>query len=106
LGPDDWGEWQAAVYLLSGNDVVWAHFGAAVMARRSIGVVAEASEGGQGPSASSEREVMRWAAHFWDVDRCPARFPYVFETFLFRRRATALHLRKTVAAATLGFRPS
>ena len=41
--------------------------------------VIEDVESPRRPWASSEDAVMRWAAHFWDVDRRPANFPYVFE---------------------------
>ena len=42
---------------------------------------------------------MRWAAHFWDVDRWSAKFPYVFEEYYFRRWIAACHLYKTVPPA-------
>ena len=106
LYPADMSEWQSAVYLLTGNDGVWGELGAAVMQDRSIGpVIGELERPGR-PWASSQDAVMRWAAHFWDVDRWPAKFPYVFEQFLFYRWVTACHLRQrippalTVTAAT------
>jgi hypothetical protein len=44
---------------------------------------------------------MQWAAHFWDVDRHSAKFPYVFESFLFQRFISACHLRQRVAPALM-----
>jgi hypothetical protein len=51
--------------------------------------------------SSSEDAAMRWAVHFWDVDRRPARFPYGFEQFYFYRWVTALHLRQRIPPALI-----
>lgn len=49
--------------------------------------------------SSSEDAVMQWAAHFWHVDRWPAKLPYAFEEFYFRRWITACHLYKKIPPA-------
>jgi hypothetical protein len=97
LQADDMSEWQAAVYLLTGSDQVWAALAARVLEVRSVGPVVPELANPRRAWSGSEEQVMLWAAHFWDVDRHPARFPYEFEGFLFRRWVTALHLRKTLA---------
>ena len=99
LHPEDMGEWQAAVYLLTGCDVVWAATRTVVLAERSIGSVINELQNPSRTWASSEEAVMQWAAHFWDVNRWPARFPYVFEEFYFRRWITASHLYKKIPPA-------
>lgn len=93
LHPDDMGEWQAAVYLLTGCDPVWRVLGAAVMAERSMApTISEIANPRRGWSAS-EDEVLAWAAHFWELRRYPASFPSTFQGFLFERWIAALHLR-------------
>jgi hypothetical protein len=93
LYPDDMGEWQAAVYLLTGCDPVWRVLGAAAMAERSMApVISEIQNPRRGWSAS-EDEVLAWAAHFWELRRYPANFPSTFQDFLFERWIAALHLR-------------
>jgi len=99
LYPDDMGELQAAVYLLAGCEVVWAATKADVLAKRSIGPVIDELQGPRRAWASSEDEVMRWAAHFWDINRWPVTFPYAFEEFYFRRWITASHLYKKIPPA-------
>jgi hypothetical protein len=49
--------------------------------------------------SSSEDGVMQSAAHFWDVGRWPARFPYVFAEFYFRRWISACHPYKRIPPA-------
>lgn len=92
LYPDDMGEWQAAVYLLTGCEVVWAATRTAVLADRSIASLIDELQDPHRAWASSEETVMQWAAHFWDVERWPAKFPYVFEELYFQRWITACHL--------------
>ena len=99
LYPWDMTEWQAAVYLMTGCDLVWGALGAAVLAERSIAPVIRELEHPRRAWSSSEDAVMVWAAHFWDVDLWPAKFPYVFEQFYFRRRVTACHLRQAIPPA-------
>ena len=41
---------------------------------------------------------MEWAAHFWDVSRWPAKFPYAFQEFYVRRWIAAC-LYKTIPPA-------
>jgi hypothetical protein len=91
--PPDMSEWQSAVYLLTANNGGWGEFGASIMRERSIGPVVGELESPGRPWASSQQAVMQWAAHFWDVDRHAAKFPYVFEQFLFARWVTACHRR-------------
>jgi hypothetical protein len=100
LYPGDMDEWQAAVYLLTGSDVLWRRFGAAVLDRRSIGPVIDALATPARAWSHSETLLMRWAAHFWDVTRHDAGgFPWSFEEFYFQRWITSCHLRKHVPPA-------
>jgi hypothetical protein len=99
LFPADMNEWQSVVYLLTGCDQVWRAVGTKVLTDRSLGPVVYELEQPRRGWASSEDAVMEWAAHFWDVDRWPARFPYVFEEFYFRRWITACHLYKRIPPA-------
>ena len=99
LYPADMGEWQAAVYLLTGCDQVWLALAGDVLRDVSIAPAVIELEDRRRAWSSSEDAVMRWAAHFWDVDRWPARFPYVFETYYFRRWVAACHLYKRITPA-------
>jgi len=93
LYPDDMGEWQAAVYLLTGCGPVWRVLGAGAMAERSMAPVISEIETPRRPWSASEDEVMAWAAHFWELRRYPAKFPSTFQSSLFERWIAALHLR-------------
>jgi hypothetical protein len=93
LYPDDMGEWQAAVYLLTGCDPVWRVLGAAAMAEHSMAPIISEIENPRRAWSASEDEVMAWAAHFWELRRYPAKFPSTFQSFLFERWIAALHLR-------------
>lgn len=97
--PADMNEWQSAVYLLTGCPDVWAAVGRAVIEDRSIAPVVQELENQRRGWSSSEEQIMRWAAHFWDVDRWPAKFPYVFEQFYFYRLVVACHLYKHMPRA-------
>ena len=101
LYPWDMTEWQAAVYLLTGCELVWTcdrRRGAGGPLDRPGDPRARGAAGERG--AASEDAVMAWAAHFWDVgQRRPAKFPYVFEQFYFHRWITACHLRQKMAPA-------
>ena len=99
LYPADMGEWQAAVYLLTGCDHVWLALAQDVLSDVSIAPVITELEDRRRAWSSSEDAVMRWAAHFWDVDCWPAKFPHVFETYYFRRWITACHLYKWIPPA-------
>ena len=95
----DMGEWQGAVYLLTGCDEVWRAVGAAVLGDRSMApLIAEMQDPARAWS-HSEGAIMEWAAHFWDVNRWPARLPWSFQEFYFQRWITSLHLRKTMPPA-------
>jgi hypothetical protein len=96
---DDMGEWQAAVYLLTGCEPVWGAFGAAVIAERSMVSVFSEIFDARRAWRASEGEVMAWAAHFWEARRHRANFPSTFQGPLFDRWITALHLRKGRAPA-------
>src|SRR5215216_6350899 len=63
LYPDDMGEWQASVYLLTGCDPVWRVLGAAAMAERSMAPIISEIENPRRAWSASEDEVMAWAAH-------------------------------------------
>jgi hypothetical protein len=99
LHSDDMAEWQSAVYLLTGNDAVWAALGGEVIGQRSVAPARYELEAPRRVWSSSEDAVMAWAAHFWDIDRGPTKFPYVFEQFLFYRWITACHLRQRIPPA-------
>lgn len=99
LYPEDMGEWQAAVYLLSGCNEVWGGLAGGVLGQRSIAPAIHELEQPRRAWSSSEDVVMQWASHFWDVDRWPAKFPYAFEEFYFRRWIAACHLYRTIPPA-------
>jgi len=99
LHDEDMGEWQGAVYLLSGCEPLWRALGAVVMAERSMVPVLDEIENPRRAWSGSEDEVMAWAAHFWDLRRHPASFPYVLGPAYFERWITALHLRAGFAPA-------
>lgn len=94
LYPDDMGEWQAGVYLLTGCHEPWRALGERVLSAVSLGPVIAELEQPRRPWSGSEHAILRWAAHFWDVDRWPAQFPYVFDEFYFGRWIRACHLYK------------
>jgi hypothetical protein len=96
----DASEWQSGIYLLTGCDEVWRVLGADVIADRSIEAVVDELEDAKRGWSSSERAVMAWAAHFWNVDGPhPVVFPWQFEQFYFYRWVTACHLRKLIPPA-------
>lgn len=97
LHPEGMGEWQAPVYLLSGSWVVWGRLGAAVMKSRSISPVVEELEDPTYGWSGGERELLVWAAHFWNLVDYPAHFPYRFDQFNFRRWILACQLYKGLA---------
>ena len=99
LQDDDWGEWQAAVYLLTGCHEVW--LGARPRDPREPLDRARGHELDHGHRgwSSSELLLLRWAAHFWDVGRSEVSFPYFFDEFNFRRWITACHLYKHITPA-------
>jgi hypothetical protein len=99
LYPSDCGEWQAAVYLLTACTDVWTRLRSRVLAERSIGPALGELETPLRAWSSSEEAVMRWALHFWDINRHAARFPDSFEGFYFHRWITALHLRRRMLPA-------
>ena len=103
LYPADMGEWQAAVYLLTGCDQVWFALAQDVLRNVSIAPFITELEDRRRAWSSSEEAVMRWAAHFWDVDRWPAQFPYVFETYYFHRWIGACHLYRRFTPALAGY---
>jgi hypothetical protein len=105
LYPEDMSEWQSAVYLMTGCDLFWAALGAAVREERSIGPVVHELRNCRRAWSSSERMVMSWSSHFWDVDQWPAKFPYVFEQFYFHRWVTACHLRQRIPPALTVMEP-
>jgi hypothetical protein len=100
LQSDTWGEWQAAVYLLTGCDVAWRELGGAVMEARNIAPVFEELEHPTCSWSSGEREVLVWAAHFWD-HRQEAGLPYGFDGRNYNRWLVALHLRRGIAPQVL-----
>jgi hypothetical protein len=99
LYPADMNEWQAAVYLLTGCQQIWRALARDVLTEVTIAPVVNELEHPSRAWSSSEEAVMRWAAHFWDVYLSQATFPYVFETYYFRRWITACHLYKRITPA-------
>ena len=96
LHPADRGEWQAAVYLLTGCREAWTTLGSQVLEERSIApVVYELDQPSRGWS-SGERMLLGWVAHFWDVDCPEGGFPYRFDEDHFRRWIIACHLYKHI----------
>lgn len=94
LYPADMNEWRAATYLLAGCEQVWSAVKQDVLRDRSIAAVIHQLDQPRRAWSSSEEAVMRWAAHFWDVDRSEVTFPYAFERFYFHRWITACQLYK------------
>ena len=99
LHPNDEGEWQAAVYLLIGCNEVWNLLARDVLAHASIAPVIEELAKPRRAWCSSEYAVMEWSVHFWNLDRWPAKFPYVFEHHDFERWITACHLYMRITPA-------
>jgi hypothetical protein len=95
----DMGEWQSAVYLLTGCEPIWRALGGAVMAERSMLPVFSQIGNPRQAWSASETEVMAWAAHFWEFRRNRANFPSTFQGPLFDRWIIALHLRQSVVPA-------
>jgi hypothetical protein len=99
LQDDDWGEWQAAVYLLTGCHEAWTALGPEILASRSIWPVVHELDHGHRGWSSSELLLLRWAAHFWDVGLSEVSFPYSFDESNFRRWITACHLYRRITPA-------
>lgn len=97
--PDDMGEWQAAIYLLTGCRETWRTFAHDVLADVSIAPVITELEHPTRGWSHSESTILEWAALFWDVGQRPAGFPYVFDEPRFRRWITACHLYQRQAPA-------
>lgn len=92
LCPDDAGEWQAAVYLLTGTHDVWRTLGRDIVEQVSIAPAILETEQPSRPWSSGEREVIRWAAHFWDVGLRHPGYPCPFDNDRFQRWIAACHL--------------
>jgi len=93
LRPWDMTEWQSAIYLLTGSGPVWSTLGSDVLSQRAIGPIIRELDQPCRPWPSSQHTVMARAAHFWNVDHRPAKFPHAPEHFSFQRWITACHLR-------------
>jgi len=96
LHKDGMGEWQAAVYLLSGCGQLSSVLGPAVMRERSLAPVFAEIEKPRRAWSGGEHQVLIWAAHFWS-DNQAASLPYVFDPYLYSRWLVALHLRRGFA---------
>ena len=92
--PAEQAAWQAAVYLLTGSRPAWRLFGDAVLATRSLTPVAAALDRASERGGGSERFVLAWAAHLWDLRREAPGFSPELGDFYFRRWINALHLRQ------------
>jgi hypothetical protein len=99
LYPPDMSEWQSPVCLLTGNVGVWRELGGRVMQERSIGPVIEDLDSPGAPMGVEPGCGDAMDGAFWDVDRWPAKCPYVFEQFLFYGWVTACHLRQRIPPA-------
>jgi hypothetical protein len=75
---------------------VSSSYGTAVDAHAegSVAAIVHELEHLRRPWSSREDAVMQSAAHFWDVDRHAAKFPYVFESFYLECWLAAFHLRQ------------
>lgn len=89
---DDAGEWQAAVYLLTGTNEIWSTLERDIVGQISIAPVILEIEHPSRPWSSGEREVIRWATHFWDVGLRYPGYPYIFDSDRFQRWIAACHL--------------
>jgi hypothetical protein len=97
LQPDDMGDWQAAVYLLTGCMPIWREVGDDVMGERSLVPVTIRTDDLELQGwTDDECAAMQWAAHFWDPLSNPVEFPEKFERPLFDRWIVALHLRRGI----------
>lgn len=94
LQPADWGEWQAAVYLLTGCSQAWTVLGPEVLATGSIAPVIDELEHHRRGWSSGEHAVLAWTAHFWDTGRPEVGFPCSLDEQHFYRWITACHLYK------------
>jgi hypothetical protein len=97
LAADSWGEWQAAVYLLTGSFEAWQHFGADILAEGSIAPVIRELQDPQRGWSSGEHTLLIWAAHFWNVGASQVSFPDRLDEPRFRRWTNAAHLYQRVA---------
>ena len=97
LRPDDMGEWQAGVYLLTGCDTVWSELGGRVLAERSLQAAVDERDQPRRWWSPGEDAAIRWAAHFWDPRYSGPGFPSEFDHFHFRRWVTACPLCKRTA---------
>jgi hypothetical protein len=84
---------------LTGCDQVWAKLAGDVLAQRSIAPAIDQLHQPRRAWSSGEDAVMEWAAHFWDVGRWPAKFPYLSGEFYLRRWIAACHLYKKLPPA-------
>jgi hypothetical protein len=90
----DWGEWQAAVYLLTGCWQAWTALGPDVVTTGSIAPVIDELERHRRGWSSGEQAVLRWTAHFWDTGLSEVGFPCSLDEQHFYRWITACHLYK------------
>jgi hypothetical protein len=97
LHPDEMGEWQAGVYLLTGCEPVWLQLGGCVLAERSLQAAVDELDQPQRWWSPGEEAAIRWAAHFWDLRHSGPGFPSEFGHFHFRRWVNACHLYKRTA---------
>jgi hypothetical protein len=96
LRPDDDGEWQAAVYLLTGSPRVWSVLGPEVLAERSLAPVVRELEDRARYFSSSELALLTSAAHLWNIYESEVQFPYAFDESHLRRWVDACLLRSRV----------
>ena len=92
LHPDDMGEWQAGVYLLTGCEPVWLELGGRALAERSLQAAVDEANQPRRWWSQGEEATSRWAAHFWDPGDSGPGFPSQFGHFHFRRWVNACHL--------------
>ncbi len=97
LHPDDMGEWQAGVYLLTGCELVWLELGGRVLGERPLQAAVDEIDQPRCWWSSSEEATIRWAAHFWDPSHSGPGFPSQVGHFHFRRWVNACHLYKRTA---------
>jgi hypothetical protein len=96
LAADSWGEWQAAVYLLTGSFEAWQHFAADILAEGSIAPVIRELQDPQRGWSCGEQTLLSWAAHFWNVSASQVSFPGRLDEPSFRRWTNAAHLYQRI----------
>jgi hypothetical protein len=87
--------WQAAVYLVTSDEVLWSVVGREVLEQRGEHPLERELREPRRAWSSSQALLLSWAAHMWAPDTAIG-LPHGIDMFTFRRLITALHLRYAV----------